>query len=55
MRPGVVVHAGLPVGVFDSDEPFWTSQTVSTTYAPICRNSLSQFSKVASTKWPVVR
>ena len=46
--------AGSSIGL-DSDEPRWNRNAVSTTYMPICRNSLSQFSKVASTKSPVVR
>ena len=40
---------------FDSDEPRWNRYAVRTTYMPICRNSDSQFSKVASTKSPGVQ
>ena len=40
---------------FDSDEPRWNRYAVKTTYMPICRNSLSQFSNVASTTWDDVR
>ena len=45
---------GSSIGL-DSDEPRWNKNAVSTTYMPICRNSLSQFSNVASTKSPLVR
>jgi hypothetical protein len=40
---------------FDSDEPLWNKKAVNTTYMPICKNSDSQFSNVASTKSPVVK
>ncbi len=40
-------------GSFDSADPFCRSQTVRRTNIPICRNSLSQFSPVASMKCPV--
>src|SRR6185295_7315817 len=36
--------AGWSTG-FDSEEPRWNRNAVSTTYMPICKNSLSQFSK----------
>jgi hypothetical protein len=39
----------------DSEEPFWKRKTVRMTYIPICRNSDSQFSKVASRNAPVPR
>jgi hypothetical protein len=39
----------------DSEEPLWKRRAVSTTYMPICKNSDSQFSNVASTKSPVAR
>ena len=42
-------------GSFDSEEPRLKRKAVSSTYAPICRNSLSQFSKTASPKLGVVR
>ena len=34
----------------DSADPRWRSHTVNSTYIPICRNSLSQFSMVADMK-----
>jgi hypothetical protein len=46
--------ASLSIG-FDSEDPFWKRKTVRTTYMPICRNSDSQFSKVASRNAPVPR
>ena len=46
--------ASWPIGL-DSEEPFWKRKTVRMTYMPICRNSDSQFSNVASTKAPVPR
>jgi hypothetical protein len=39
----------------DSEDPFWNRKTVKRTYMPICRNSDSQFSNVASAKDPVLR
>jgi hypothetical protein len=41
-------------GSFDSEEPFWIRNTVSTTYAAIWRYSLSQFSVRASQNDPLV-
>ena len=46
--------AGSSMG-FDSEDPRWKRKAVSTTYMPIWRNSLSQFSKVASQKSPLSR
>ena len=52
---GSASTASPPSGFFDSEEPFWTSTTVSRTYAAIWRNSLSQFSAVVSMKCPETR
>jgi hypothetical protein len=47
---GSASSVGSPAAGLDWAEPFCTSQAVSSTYTPICRNSDSQFSNVASPK-----
>lgn len=54
--PGAMVSSSVSGGNGrDSADPHWRSFTVSSTYMPICRNSLSQFSNNAPMKWPLCR
>jgi hypothetical protein len=50
-----VLVAWVVVFLLGCSDPFCRKNTVSSTKAPIWRNSLSQFSKGASAKCPVVR
>ena len=52
---GFLSVSSFPSNPFDSEDPFCLSETVSTTKSAICKNSLSQFSKVAWRKCPDAR